>query len=133
MLLVVDELNSYMLDVEVECSDCMYNIGELLTTICCEHMHCCWVICSCIHDWWWRIYIHIGDDYVVFVASWGDDLGNDWYHMHIEVVSRRIAYFDMGPNCLCVWWSMWLINCILVIMWLYMCWWMIWRLNYYFV
>jgi hypothetical protein len=21
----------------------------------CEHMHCSWVICSCIHDWWWRI------------------------------------------------------------------------------
>jgi len=21
----------------------------------CEHMHCCLVICSCIHDWWWRI------------------------------------------------------------------------------
>ena len=46
MLLVVDVLNLYMLNVEVECGDCMYNIGNDL----CEYMHCCCVIYSCIHD-----------------------------------------------------------------------------------
>jgi len=30
--------------------------------------------------------------YDVFVASWGDGLGVDWYHMYIGVVSRRIAW-----------------------------------------
>jgi len=28
----------------------------------------------------------------VFVASWGNSLGVDWYHMHMGVVSRRIAW-----------------------------------------
>jgi len=85
MLLVVHEGILYMLNVDVGCSDCMYNIGDDL----CEHMHCCWVICSYIDD---GFYIHIGDDYDIFVASWGDDLGDDWYHMHIGVVSKRISW-----------------------------------------
>jgi len=36
MLLVVDVLNLYMLNVDV-CGDRMYNIDDDL----CEHMHCC--------------------------------------------------------------------------------------------
>jgi len=34
--------------------------------------------------------IHLGDENHTDV-SWGDDLGDDRYHMHIRVVSRRIA------------------------------------------
>ena len=37
MLLVVDVLNLYMLNVDVDCGDCMYNIDDDL----CEHMHYC--------------------------------------------------------------------------------------------
>jgi len=123
MLLVVCVLNLYMLNVDVDCGYCMYNIDDDL----CEHMHCWWVICPCIICWveysypyWrWRIlWIQllttiIDDDYDIFVASWGDDLGNDWYHMHIEVVSRLIAWFDMSHNCLCAWWLLWLMIFIL--------------------
>jgi len=88
------------------------------------------------------LYSIIGDDYDVFVASWGDDLGDDWYHMNICVVSRRIAWFDMGHNYLCAWWLMWLMICILVTMWTYVCRWInvdvelsfyliIWSLNWW--
>jgi len=42
------------------------------------------------------LYSIIGDDYDVFVASWGDDLGDNWYHMHIGVVSRRIYVLNDG-------------------------------------
>jgi len=38
-------------------------------------------------------YIHIGDDYDVFVASWGDNLGDDWYHMHLEE-SKTLHAFE---------------------------------------
>jgi len=34
--------------------------------------------------------IHIGDENDTNV-SWGDNLDDDRYHMHIRVVSRRIA------------------------------------------
>ena len=56
-----------------------------------------WVICSCIIcrvgcisilPLTWYLY-HIAVDYDVFVASWGDDLGEVWYHMHIEVMYTR--------------------------------------------
>jgi len=43
----------------------------------CEHMHC--VDESYVHVFMTDgdgFYIHIGDDYDVFVASWGDDLCN---------------------------------------------------------
>jgi len=87
---------------------CMYwkllmIVDDLLLNICIN-----WVICSCIHDVGVELYIHIGDDqilyhigddkYLVFILTmtmmrmylrwrpWGDR-----YHMHIEVVFRRIA------------------------------------------
>jgi len=59
------------------------------------------------------LYSIIDDDYDVMFASWGDDLGDDWYHMHIGVMSRRIAWFDMSHNCLNAWWLLWLVICIL--------------------
>ena len=59
------------------------------------------------------LYSIIDDDYDVMFASWGDDLGDDWYHMHIGVMSRRIAWFDMSHNYLCAWWLLWLGICIL--------------------
>jgi len=70
-----------------------------------------WVICSCIHKS--DIYIHIGDDRIFIsimamtrilcihiddnndiVVSWGDDLGDDRYHMHIKSCLEHIANIE---------------------------------------
>ena len=86
---------------------------QLLAMIC---VNICIVVESHVHAFMTDgdiFCIHIGDDYNVFVTSWGDDLGDDWYHMHIEVVSRHIAWFDMSHTCLCAWWLMWMMICIL--------------------
>ena len=73
-----------MLDVVIACI--------ILVTIC---VNICIVVESYVHTLMMDgegFYIHIGDDYDIFVASWGDDLGDDWYHMHIGVVSKRISW-----------------------------------------
>jgi len=50
-----------------------------------------------------RFYIHIDFDYDVFVASWGDDLGDEyWYHIHIGVVSRRITWVKYVESLWCI-------------------------------
>ena len=76
-----------MNDVSVDCWSCV-NICIVVN----------WVICSCIITCCWQILciqlftLIIRVAYDVFVVSWGDDLGVDWYHMHVGVVSRRIAW-----------------------------------------
>ena len=64
----------------------------------CEHMHCSWVICSCIHDWWWRILypkFKTGvKSYIrCFCCIEGDDLEVIWYRMHLEE-SRTLHAFE---------------------------------------
>jgi len=59
-----------MLNVEVECGDCMYNIGDYYWRR--FVVNICIVVESYVHAFMTdgdRFYIHIGDDYDVFVAS----------------------------------------------------------------
>jgi hypothetical protein len=78
-----------------------------------HHMSCRMLYPYCR---WLDTCIHIAVDYdrwlQCFVASWGDDIGGVWYHMHICVVYRRISYWHESCCCMwmmivddkCVWW-----------------------------
>jgi len=83
--------------LKLKCGDCMYNIWDDYWWRLCVNI--CIIVESYVHAFMTdddEFYIHIGDDYDVFVASWGDDLGDDWYHMHVGVMSKCITY---------IWWS----------------------------
>ena len=52
-----------------------------------------WRRSNTLYSKWWQLW---------YICIWGDDLSWWWYHMHIGVVSRRIAWFVMSRNCLCL-------------------------------
>jgi hypothetical protein len=93
------------------------------------------------------VYIHIGDDeYFVFIlaktdffsfilsktidtyVSWGEDLGDDWYHMHIDsclgalhnltcvifayVLGEYFHWWNIGKSY--TWWNWWICEDLLV-------------------
>jgi len=83
-LLIVDVLNPYMINIDVECGDCMYiwrrllvttnTCIQLLVTIC---VNICIVVDSYIHAYMTYgdgFYIRNDDDYDIFVASKGTTL-----------------------------------------------------------
>jgi len=124
-LLMVDVLNSYMLNVDVKCGDCMYIWRRLLVTTntlysiigddLCKYMRCCWVIYLCIHNWWWWILYLKWRRLWCFCCIKGNDLVGDWYHMHLGVMRRCIIWSCMSLDCMCAWWSVWLVNYLSVI------------------
>ena len=106
---------AYMMKMMNWCECINASIGVKLVSCLCEHMHCCWVICSCIHNF--------GDD-GFYIHYFGDDgflypiLGMmmlcwhlrrrpifwwDRYRMHIDVVSRIISCRVMSPSCEYIW------------------------------
>jgi len=70
---------------------------------------CLWCFC-CIMRWrpccWWR------------------------YRMHVGVVSRRITWIGMSPNCICARCLLWSVIGIFVMLWICLCWWIMLKLNY---
>lgn len=70
MLLVI----VYMLKLVVNCwwLHIYINIGDgEVIIVCVDICICSWVICSCIHDWWWWILyprLMVAD----FISNWGE-------------------------------------------------------------
>jgi len=93
--------------------DCIYeNVGVYIGDLLYERMHC-WVICSFIHKcpdamfvilfdiqrrYLWYGFVSISDVYDTFV-SWGDNLGDDRFHMHIESCIDALHTFGEVVKC----------------------------------
>jgi len=83
----------------------------------CEHVHCCWVICSCIHNMLVanNMYSIIRVDYSGWNMMCLLHLGVTtseltWYHMHLEesrtlhafIIWRVVSWMNMWLDVLCL-------------------------------
>ena len=121
-------VNSYiLLAMTWWCKHVLKNVDVDYCDDLCEHMHCCcWVICSCIHYWWWQILYPLWRWLRCVCYIEGDDLVGDWYHMHVGVglgalhhLTWVVIVYVFGDSCDWWWLHIWLI---LVIGELQACW-----------